>query len=269
MTHPGAAAFSPDSMAVSEIRPSPNRNARRDGRRPDLLLLHYTGMASAEAALARLCDPDAEVSAHYVVREDGRVVQLVPERERAWHAGVGSWAGETDVNSVSIGIEIVNRGHEGGCPAYPAVQVEAVIRLSRDILGRWAIPAARVLAHSDVAPARKEDPGEHFPWAELHANGVGHWVDPVPPGGPEAAGPAAPVQEMLARYGYALAVTGTYDAATAGVLTAFQRHFRPRRVDGIADASTVATLAALLAALPPPVLPARSPPVRAARPDPA
>lgn len=243
-------AFEPDSPCVSAVVPSPNRGARHAGRRPDMLVLHYTGMTSGAAALARLCEAEAEVSAHYLVHEDGQVLQLVPERERAWHAGAGCWAGETDINTCSVGVEIVNKGHDGGLPAYPAVQIEAVIRLARDIVGRWAVPAWRVLAHSDIAPDRKEDPGERFPWAKLSANGVGYWVPSAPILGREADEPAATVQRMLARYGYALDVTGAYDARTASVLTAFQRHFRPERVDGIADVSTVVTLASLLAGLP-------------------
>lgn len=221
-----------------------------------MLVLHYTGMASGEAALRRLCDPAAEVSAHYVVLEDGRVSQLVPEDRRAWHAGAGAWAGERDLNSCSIGIEIAHPGHAGGLPPYPAGQVAAVIRLARDIVARRAIPAWRVLGHSDVAPARKEDPGELFPWDTLHAAGIGHWVQPVAiADGPLlAAGDRGPpverLQGTLAGYGYDCPATGLYDEATMSVVTAFQRHFRPERVDGIADRSTVETLHALLAALP-------------------
>lgn len=245
-------AFAPDSACVSAIVPSPNRGPRRAGRRPDMLVLHYTGMANGAAALARLCQPEAEVSAHYLVEEDGRVLQLVPEGERAWHAGRGCWAGDTDVNSCSIGVEIVNGGHEGGLPAYPAVQIEAVARLARDVVGRRQVPAWRVLAHSDIAPDRKGDPGEHFPWGELHGRGVGHWVEPAPVAtSVRDALPPAALQAMLARYGYALDATGVDDAATESVVRAFQRHFRPERVDGIADPSTVRTLEALLAALPP------------------
>lgn len=239
----------PDSSVAEETHQSPNHHQRRAGRRPDMLLLHYTGMPTGADALARLCDPASEVSAHYLVFENGRVLQLVPESRRAWHAGTGSWDGETDINSCSIGIEIVYPGHEGGLPPFPEPQINAVLRLSRDILERWLIRPDRVLAHSDVAPARKEDPGEMFPWGLLHAAGVGHWVPPAPlderPLHSAESGAAA-LREMLAAYGYGFAPTGTDDQATAEVVTAFQRHFRPARVDGIADASTIVTLQDLL-----------------------
>ena len=245
----------PDSdpgALVSRFVPSPNHGERRGGRRPDLLLLHYTGMATAEAALQRLCDPAAEVSAHYLVMEDGAVVQLVPEDRRAHHAGLSSWAGETDINSCSIGIEIVNPGHDGGLPPYPDGQIAAVIDLCRAIVEHWSIPKDRVLAHSDVAPARKEDPGELFPWRRLAEAGIGHWVEPDDPSdtiilGPGETGPEIEaLQDALAFYGYGLATTGIFDEATRQVVTAFQRHFRPARLDGLVDASTLATLQTLI-----------------------
>ena len=243
-----------DSPLATLWCPSPNRNARRDARRPDLLLLHYTGMESAEAALAWLVDDRAEVSAHYLVDEAGRIAQMVPEAERAWHAGASQWAGEGDINSCSIGIEIHNPGHDFGYPDFPDVQMDAVEALSLDILSRHEIPPARVLAHSDVAPARKQDPGEKFDWARLARAGIGLWVAPEPQGEDAGLGPGdqgeavRDVQDRLKTFGYGLEVTGTYDAATAIVVTAFQRHFRPARVDGRADASTCATLQRLLAA---------------------
>ena len=251
-----ASSPGPDSALVDHVLASPNHGERLGGRRPDMLVLHYTGMASGEAALGRLTDPSAEVSAHYVVLEDGRVVQLVAEERRAWHAGAGFWAGERDLNSCSIGIEIAHPGHAGGLPPYPAGQVAAVIRLARDIVERRAIPARRVLGHSDLAPLRKEDPGELFPWDALHAAGIGQWVPPVaithgPALSPSDHGPAVErLQGELAIYGYACPATGIYDALTAAVVTAFQRHFRPERVDGLADRSTLETLRALLAAQP-------------------
>src|SRR5581483_4381868 len=152
--------FSPDSSIASDVIPSPNYGERNKGRAPDMILLHYTGMPDVEGAIARLCTSGTEVSAHYIVLEDGRIVQCVPEARRAWHAGVSSWAGEEDINSCSIGVEIINRGHDWGYPDYPLRQIAAVIALCRGIMLRRKVPSHRVLAHSDVAPARKKDPGE-------------------------------------------------------------------------------------------------------------
>jgi N-acetylmuramoyl-L-alanine amidase len=245
----------PDSPVASKVFPSPNHGERIDGRLPTILVLHYTGMEDHEAgALKRLCDPLSEVSAHYFVFEDGRVLQLVPEARRAWHAGAGCWQGERDVNSASIGIEIANKGHDHGLPPFAEAQIAAVTRLSHDIVRRWNIRADRVIAHSDAAPARKADPGELFPWARLHAAGVGHHVPPRPLGGGRFIGegdsglPVEALQVMLAIYGYDIAVSGTYDGPTTAVVRAFQRHFRPALVDGIADVSTIATLRDLIAA---------------------
>jgi N-acetylmuramoyl-L-alanine amidase len=248
--------LTPESPVAGKVVPSPNHGERRDGRRPDMILLHYTGMTTASEALLRLCNPVAEVSSHYFVFEDGRVFQLVPEARRAWHAGQASWAGETDVNSCSIGIEIANPGHEGGLPPFPEAQIDAVIALTRDIAGRWAIRPDHILGHSDVAPARKQDPGELFPWAGLHRAGIGHWVEPAPirDGRFFAEGdsgqPVEALQAMFALYGYDLPVDGSFDTRTAAVVAAFQRHFRPERVDGIADSSTITTLRDLIAARP-------------------
>ena len=225
-----------------------------------MLVLHYTGMPDEGEALQRLCNPLAEVSAHYMVFENGHVLQLVPEARRAWHAGVGSWVGETDINSCSIGIEIANPGHEGGLPPFGEAQIASVIGLCRDIVLRWAIRPERVLAHSDVAPGRKRDPGERFPWMRLHDAGIGHLVRaaPIRDGRFFARGeegqPIAALQSMLALYGYGVAITGLFDEATEAVVAAFQRHFRPERVDGIADASTIATLHDLIGARPGPAL---------------
>ncbi len=245
----------PDSPLASDFVASPNFGERRGSGRLNALILHYTGMATAEAALALLVDPASEVSAHYFVFEDGKIVQLVAERDRAWHAGRGHWKGQSDLNSASIGIEIVNPGHDGGAPPFSERQIEATIALARDICSRWAIAPERVLAHSDVAPHRKRDPGEAFPWDRLHAGGVGHWVEPAPitggelfrPG--EEGPPVRALQAMLALYGYGLELTGVYDRQTRAVVAAFQRHFRPALVDGEADTSTVATLKALIEGL--------------------
>jgi N-acetylmuramoyl-L-alanine amidase len=246
-------AFQPDSSVVSDVVPSVNCGQRLNGRTPDMILLHYTGMLDAQAALQRLCSPDSRVSSHYVVFEDGRITQCVPESERAWHAGVSYWAGETDINSCSIGIEIANPGHEFGYPDFPTRQIAAVITLCRGIIARRGIRADRVLAHSDVAPSRKQDPGEKFPWRSLSDSGVGLWVPPAPivDDGPrlsvgERSEAVSELKENLAAYGYGMGIGGDYDADTADVVRAFQRHFRPAKVDGEADASTCKTLAALL-----------------------
>jgi N-acetylmuramoyl-L-alanine amidase len=250
------ASFMPDSSVVSEVIASANFGDRNEGRLPDMILLHYTGMPDAEGAIAKLCTAGTEVSAHYIVLEDGGVVQSVPEAKRAWHAGVSSWAGEPDVNSCSIGIEIVNRGHDWGYPEFPSRQIAAVTALCRGIMLRRNVPAHRVLAHSDVAPARKKDPGEKFPWHSLANSGVGHWVQPAPitRGTSLKLGSIGDavrdLQKALARYGYEIPVSGKFDGPTLEVVTAFQRHFRPERVDGIADHSTLLTLGALLTSLP-------------------
>jgi N-acetylmuramoyl-L-alanine amidase len=256
-----SALFPPDSFIVAEVVPSPSHDERKHGRAPDMILLHYTGMPSGEAALQRLCSPDSKVSAHYVVFEDGRIVQCVPEERRAWHAGVSSWADETDINSCSIGIEIANPGHEFGYRNFPLRQVAAVISLCKSIVTRRGpISADRILAHSDVAPSRKQDPGEKFPWHLLSESGIGHWVRPAPldlkgqslkPG--DSGDLVMRLQHALHAHGYAVEETGRYDEVTRDVVAAFQRHFRPARVDGIADASTLLTLRALIETRPAPL----------------
>lgn len=217
--------------------PSPNHGPRAEGARIEILLLHYTGMRDAATALQRLCSPASQVSAHYTVDEDGTVYAHVPEERRAWHAGAGSWRGAADVNSRSIGVEIVNPGHEFGYRPFPVAQMEAVAELCRGIVARHAIRPEDVLGHSDVAPARKQDPGELFDWAWLARQGVGIWPDPRPgDDGPDTAEAAA---GLLARYGY--------DAAEPLALLAFQRHFHPERLTGAPDAETLRRLRALVA----------------------
>jgi N-acetylmuramoyl-L-alanine amidase len=247
-------SFKPDSPVVSRVVPSPNHDERIGVAAPDILLLHYTGMPTAQSALDRLCAREAKVSCHYFVEEDGTVLQLVAEAERAWHAGASFWERGNDINSRSIGVEIVNPGHEHGYRDFPSRQITELIVLLRDIVARHAIRADRVLGHSDVAPARKDDPGERFPWRRLAGAGVGLWVPPAPiePGpalGPGDEGePVRALQAMLAAYGYGVASTGAYDTGTAAVVAAFQRHFRPALIDGRADPSTRRTLEALIAA---------------------
>lgn len=248
-------SLAPDTPLVARLHPSPNREPRRGGTRADLLLLHYTGLQCVERAIDWLSRPESKVSCHYVIDAAGMITQMVAESERAWHAGVACWHGETDINSRSIGIEIHNPGHDLGYPDFPEPQLRALEALGQDIVARHAIPPERVLAHSDVAPLRKIDPGEKFPWSRLHAAGLGHWVDPQPlhaddPGyGAGVGGPAVTETQLaLARYGYDVEPTGEMDVRTQYVLRAFQRHFRPCRVDGRLDASTRETLSRLLAA---------------------
>lgn len=237
---------------AAKVFPSPNHGARADDRRADMLLLHYTGMPDEGEALQWLCNPVSQVSCHYFVFENGHVLQLVPEARRAWHAGLSCWAGERDINSASIGIEIAHPGHDGGLPDFSERQIAATIALCREIVARNGIVPGRVLAHSDVAPGRKQDPGEGFPWRRFAEAGVGLWIEPAPirPGrsfGPGEEGqPVAALQSMFALFGYDLAVTGVFDARTEAVVTAFQRHWRPNLVDGRADPSTVATLRDLI-----------------------
>lgn len=206
---------------------SPNFDDRRTG--VDMLVLHYTGMETGDAALARMCDAEASVSAHYMVRETGEIVSLVEEDKRAWHAGISSWQGDTDLNSRSVGIEIVNGGHDwlgpdGKLPPYPAAQIDAVIELSRTIIKRWDIPQTRIVGHSDIAPRRKADPGEHFPWAKLAQHDVGLW--PLALSDKDGS-----MERALQQIGY-----DTEDLEAA--ITAFQRRWRPSRVDGKSDRDT-------------------------------
>lgn len=245
-------------------RPSPNFDART--RPIDLVVLHYTGMQDPEIALARLTDPapvagkypgpwqapdiDADaplsrVSAHYVVGEAGEIWSLVPEEHRAWHAGASSWEGEGDVNARSIGVEIVNGGHDFGLPDFPDAQIAALISLLGDIFARWPeLNAKRVIGHSDVAPLRKADPGEKFPWKRLADAGVAIWPARVVT---QLSGddPVSDVQQQLALFGYGVKQTGYMDEETKAALIAFQRRFRPTKTDGYADDETRMLLAAL------------------------
>lgn len=234
--------------------PSPNHGPRRAAI--DMLILHYTGMANARAALDRLSDPAAKVSAHYLIDEDGTIYRLVADDRRAWHAGVSSWAGESDINSRSIGIELVNPGHEFGYRRFPEAQMAALENLGQALLRRHRIPRARVLGHSDIAPSRKRDPGELFDWARLAQQGIGLWPSQWDPPEDESAhdlGARAPLiaraQRGFARFGYAVPQTGALDPATAAVVRAFQRHFRPACVDGRLDGETMARLDGVLRCL--------------------
>ncbi len=243
--------FSADTRCKCVVREAVNYGERAEHLPLDILVLHYTGMESAEAAINWLCVEESGVSCHYVVEEDGKIWQLVPEGKRAWHAGKSSWQGEVDTNSRSIGIEIVNPGHGLGYPDFPDEQIESIIELSLDIVSRNAIPARNVLAHSDVAPGRKCDPGEKFPWKKLAYAGIGAWVDPVVSNGwemrlGESSEAVAALQSMLIAYGYDLEITGEYDHLTKICVHAFQQHFYQQRVDGIACDGLISTLENLL-----------------------
>ena len=244
-----------------EALPSPNFNDRKHPI--DMLVLHYTGMQTGQAALDRMRDEAAGVSAHYMLWEDGCVVQLVGEDKRAWHAGVSKWQGDDDLNSRSIDLEIVNGGHDwplsgGELPPYPDAQIEALIELCLSILDRWDIPANRIVGHSDIAPTRKQDPGEHFPWETLAQAGIGLWPD----AGTSATGDSTTLekepgligrglssgdegeavgrlQDMLVGIGYDLPTTGRYDEFTEACVRAFQLRWVQDRVSGTADLSTL------------------------------
>jgi N-acetylmuramoyl-L-alanine amidase len=227
--------------------PSPNHDARADGTPVDMLVLHYTGMRTGEAALARMCDPAAKVSAHYMIEEDGRIFRLVPEERRAWHAGVAAWRGHCDINARSIGIELVNPGHEFGYRGFPPAQMDALVGLARAILARHPIAPRNVVGHSDVAPARKTDPGELFAWQDLARAGIGVWPSAARHAPPGHGHDIMRAQRQLGLYGYAIAPTGHADQATTQALAAFQRHFRPAGVDGLLDSETAALIAAVAA----------------------
>lgn len=225
--------------------PSPNFNERVDGQAPSMIVMHYTGMETAEGAIARLCDPAAEVSAHFVVEEDGTVHRLVDPLMRAWHAGKAFWRGVRDVNSASIGIEIVNPGHEFGYRAFPEAQMEAVVSLSLDLMAEYGIEAGAVVAHSDIAPARKQDPGELFDWEGLARRGVGLWPE-ADEMDAEAARDLvqdeALMQEMFIRAGY------DPDCALGDIIMAFQRRYCSQRVlDGAPDTLNTDGAARLIA----------------------
>jgi N-acetylmuramoyl-L-alanine amidase len=231
-------------MAILE-RPSPNHDDRNCAI--DMLVLHYTGMKTAEEALARLCDADAKVSAHYTIDLDGTVFRHVAEERRAWHAGVAYWAGATNINARSIGIELVNPGHEFGYQPFADAQIAALIDLCGGILARHAIAPARVLGHSDVAPARKQDPGELFPWPRLAEFGIGLW--PFAERGRAGLNAVAPTTfaANLRHLGYGIAPDA--DVPLESATAAFQRHWRPAKIDGAIDDETAYRLGVLRDAL--------------------
>lgn len=231
---------------------SPNYSSR--GEHPlSLVVIHYTGMQTAEEAIARLCDPVCKVSSHYVVDEQGGVLTLVDEDKCAWHAGVSSWRGFRNVNEISVGIEVVNPGHEWGYVPFPEVQMKAVCKLTKGIVSRYNILPRNVVGHSDVAPQRKSDPGELFDWAWLASQGVGIWpfeertdtVKPIVKEGDEGH-EVLWVQTSLASYGYQVPLTGIFDILTKNVVIAFQRHFRTHDITGVWDSECAARLEKLL-----------------------
>jgi len=230
-------------------RLSPNHDARPSDGAIDMLILHYTGMNSAQDALDRLCSSESRVSAHYLIDEDGRSWRLVPETRRAWHAGVSYWAGRRDINAASIGIELVNPGHAWGYRPFPQAQMTALIALCHDIFSRHAVPARFVLGHSDVAPQRKADPGELFDWPALARAGIGLWPD-FTGAGETLPDDVASAQQALAEIGYDCRMTGVADDATQNVVIAFQRRFRPSLCDGVIDAETRVRIGVLRSAQP-------------------
>jgi N-acetylmuramoyl-L-alanine amidase len=247
--------FSADCALVAQLCAARNYSDRRGQAPIDMIVLHYTGMLDGAAALSHLTGEAGEVSCHYLVHENGRIVQMVPEKLRAWHAGVSHWRGESDINSRSIGVEICNPGHDYGYRPFPDEQIGAVMALCADVTKRHPIPARNVVAHSDIAPARKCDPGELFPWHRLAEKGIGHWVQAAPvQQGPELGpgGSGSRVDKLraqLGHYGYGLPAGREFDKLTEQCVAAFQRHFRPELVDGIADRSTLSTLEKLIKSL--------------------
>jgi len=244
---------------MSNFRPtqqrSPNFNRRPSGSLVDMLVLHYTGMKSAHSALKKLCDPNQKVSAHYLVNEDGKCFQLVDEANRAWHAGESSWSGNNDVNGWSIGIELVNPGHEFGYRPFPETQMRSLETLMKNILSRHSVPAHKILGHSDVAPSRKRDPGELFDWHRLAKNGIGIWPkrqqDPVsinqkPLRLGMSGVSVTNLQNRLSQFGYNIETTGHYDHQMKEVVIAFQRHFRSQQIDGVFDSFCLCLLLDLL-----------------------
>jgi len=234
------------SLPQVRSRPSPNHGTRGEPARIDMLVLHYTGMKNAQEAIGRLCDPSTRVSAHYVIEENGTIWQLVPEARRAFHAGRSCWAGESDLNNVSIGIEIVNPGHEWGYRPFPDEQMAAAECLCRDLVARHPIPPHRVVGHSDIAPDRKADPGELFDWRRLARAGIGIWPEPAADRG---RGRGVAAVERAAAFAD-LAAIGYWVTAGAESLAvaAFQRRFRPERWDGRLDVETAQRLAEVRAA---------------------
>ncbi len=231
-------------------QPSPNYDGR-GGQAVDMLVLHYTDMLSCEAAVARLCDAEARVSAHYVVSEAGEIFQLVEEGERAWHAGESHWRGHNNINARSVGVEVCNPGHSNGYVEFSLRQMKAVIKLSQEIIARHGIPARNVVGHSDIAFLRKDDPGELFDWQACARQGVGIFPFEARPlmGSEMQRGDKGKevirLQTALGNWGYGLKLDGEYGEKTEKCVIAFQRHYRPGKLDGVWDNECAGLLAAL------------------------
>lgn len=210
--------------------PSPNFNKRPSSRNPELIIIHYTGMQPAGDALSKLCNPDAAVSAHYLIEKNGSIYRLVEDKNRAWHAGLSYWQGERDINGISLGIELDNGGHDFALPSYPAKQIEALLSLLSELSQKYHISPERIIGHSDIAPSRKIDPGEHFPWEILHKYGFGLWPGDLPVRDEPQSIPQ--VQEILEEIGYDCPQTNILDPLTVAVIQAFQRHFTPAEITG-------------------------------------
>lgn len=230
-------------------RPSPNFDERPGGAAPDLVVIHYTGLPTAEESLRHMCDPASKVTAHYMIDEVGTGYRLVDEGMRAWHAGISGWQGVSDTNGRSIGIELQNPGHEFGYRAFPGVQIDRLIGLLGEIRDRYRLPAAAFVGHSDVAPLRKTDPGELFPWPHLAEHGFGHWPFDGPGGEKENVGLDADrlleVCAGLVAIGYGVGVAEAADEMTSAAITAFQRRWRPGCVDGVLDRETAERILAV------------------------
>ena len=235
-------------MQISTRYMSPNWNERPSGVSIDMVILHYTGMKTGEEALQRLCDPDAAVSSHYLIEEDGEIFQLVAEEKRAWHAGVSHWQGRENINHNSIGVELVNPGHEFGYRAFPPAQIDSLLALLVGVKARHKIPTGGFLGHSDIAPGRKVDPGHLFPWRQLAAEGFGVFSDRIASDTAvrlrlDDTGPLVnKVNKQLAIVGYRGCDNVTFGQGTAHVLKAFQAHWRPEEINGVLDEGTAIVL---------------------------
>lgn len=225
--------------------PSPNFEPRPSGISPDLIILHYTDLTSVSEALTRLCDAELKVSAHFLISKDGLLYQLVDPVHRAWHAGVSSWQGESDINSRSIGIELDNFGHQFGPEPFPPAQINTLVKLLDELTKTYEISPHRILGHSDVAPLRKKDPGELFPWLELATKGFGLWPSSL---APTSSAPMSvlEIQKALCEIGYSCPQTGIWDEESIAVCKGFQSHFTQQEITGHSTDLTCDVLRRLL-----------------------